>query len=87
MATKTLIYTLEQIEDIIFKVFDYEVPEEVMEKISSLAMEVGSPDYVKTPIFRKRDNPMKVEPTISINKEQGKKRRGNKGMEAIHDDD
>jgi len=87
MATKTLIYTLEQIEDIIFKGFDYEVPDEVMEKISSLAMEVGSPDYVKTPIFRKRENPMKVEPTISMTKEQGKKRRGNKGMEVINDDD
>jgi hypothetical protein len=87
MTTKTLIYTLDQIEDIIFKGFDYEVPEEVMEKISSLAMEVGSPDYVKTPIFRKRENPMKVEPTISISKEQGKKRRGNKSMEVINDDD
>jgi hypothetical protein len=87
MATKTLIYSLEQIEDIIFKGFDYELSDEVMEKISSLAMEVGSPDYVKTPIFRKRENPMKVEPTISINKEQGRKRRGNKGMEAINDDD
>jgi hypothetical protein len=87
MATKTLIYSLEQIEDIIFKGFDYEVPDEVMEKISSLAMEVGSPDYVKTPIFRKRDNPMKVEPTISMTKEQGKKRRGNKAMEVINDDD
>jgi len=87
MTAKTLIYTLEQIEDIIFKGFDYELPDEVMEKISSLAMEVGSPDYVKTPIFRKRENPMKVEPTISISKEQGKKRRGNKGMEIINDND
>jgi hypothetical protein len=87
MATKTLIYTLEQIEDIIFKGFDYEVPHEVMEKISNLAMEVGSPDYIKTPIFRKRENPMKVEPSISMAKEQGKKRRGNKSMEVINDDD
>jgi hypothetical protein len=87
MATKTLIYTLEQIEDIIFKGFDYEVPEEVMEKISSLAMEVGSPDYVKTPIFRKRENPMKVEPIISTTKDQGKKRRGNKSMEIINEND
>jgi hypothetical protein len=87
MTAKTLIYTLEQIEDIIFKGFDYEISEEVMEKISSLAMEVGSPDYVKTPIFRKRENPMKVEPAISMTKDQGKKRRGNKGMEAINDED
>jgi hypothetical protein len=89
MATKSLIYTLEQIEDIIFTGFDYELPEEVMEKISNLAMEVGSPDYVRTPIFKKRENPMKVEPasTVCHIKDQGKKRRGNKNMEIINDDD
>ena len=27
--------------------------------ISELALEVGSPDYVKTPIFQKKENPMK----------------------------
>lgn len=88
MTTKTLRYTLEQIQDIVFKGFDYQIPDNVMEKISNLAMQVGSPDYVKTPVFKKRDNPMKVEP-ISVQpiKEQGKKRRGNKGMEAINDDD
>lgn len=88
MTTKTLRYTLEQIEDIIFRGFDYQVPDEVMEKISNLAIQVGSPDYVKTPIFKKRDNPMKVEPTsVGTIKEQGKKRRGNKGMEIINDED
>ena len=86
MATKTVRYTLEQVEDIIFKGFDYVISEEVMEKISNLAMQVGSPDYVKTPVFKKRDNPMKVEPTSSV-KEQGKKRRGNKAMEVLNDDD
>jgi len=84
--TFTFTYSLEQIEDIIFKGFDYELPEEVMEKISSLAMEVGSPDYVRTPIFKKRENPMKVEP-ISVVKEQGKKKRSNKAMEIVNDDD
>jgi hypothetical protein len=89
MAAKTFTYTLEQIEDIIFKGFDYELPEEVIEKISSLAMEVGSPDYVRTPVFKKRENPMKVEPTsvVSHNKEQGKKKRGNKAIEIVNDDD
>ena len=88
MTTKTLRYTLEQIEDIIFKGFDYEVPEEVMEKISNLAMQVGSPDYVKTPIFKKRDNPMKVEPVASTYlKEHNKKRRGNKAMEVLNDEE
>jgi len=86
MTTKTLMYSLEQIEDIIFKGFDYELPEEVIEKISSLAMEVGSPDYVKTPIFKKRENPMKCE-SIVISKESGKKKRGNKGAEVLNDED
>jgi hypothetical protein len=89
MATKSLIYSLEQIEDIIFTGFDYELPEAIIEKISNLAMEVGSPDYVRTPIFKKRENPMKVEPTsvISHSKDQGKKKRGNKAMELINDED
>ena len=88
MTTKTLRYTLEQIEDIAFKGFDYQIPDDVMEKISNLAMQVGSPDYVKTPVFKKRENPMKVEPTSIVPiKDQGKKRRGNKGMEVLNDDD
>ena len=91
MTNITLRYTLEQFEDIIFKGFDYEVPEEVMEKISSLAMQVGSPDYVRTPVFKKRDNPMKVEPVSTSSsgniKDQSKKRRGNKSMEVFNDED
>ena len=90
MAVVTLRYTLEQIEDIIFKGFDYQIPDDVIEKISNLAMQVGSPDYVKTPIFKKRDNPMKVEPSDSTFvpiKENSKKRRNNKSMEVLNDED
>lgn len=91
MTSVALRYTLEQIEDIIFKGFDYNVPDDVMEKISNLAIQVGSPDYVKTPVFRKRDNPMKVDPELAINsssvtKDLPKKRRGNKHME-MNDED
>jgi hypothetical protein len=90
MAAVTLRYTLEQIEDIIFKGFDYQIPDDVIEKISNLAMQVGSPDYVKTPIFKKRDNPMKVEPSDSTFvpiKENSKKRRNNKSMEVLNNED
>jgi hypothetical protein len=91
MSSATLRYTLEQIEDIIFKGFDYRVPDDVMEKISNLAMQVGSPDYVKTPVFKKRENPMKVEPENDSSsqqiKEYTKKRKGNKAMEVLNDDD
>lgn len=89
MTSVTLRYTLEQIEDIVFKGFDYRVPDDVMEKISNLAIQVGSPDYVKTPVFKKRENPMKVEPnTTSLPiKDNSKKRKGNKAMEVLNDED
>lgn len=87
MATKTLRYTLEQIENIVFAGFDYQVPDETMETISNLAMQVGSPTYDRTPVFKKRENPMKVEPTSALNKENGKKRKGNRAMEIVNDDD
>jgi hypothetical protein len=92
METLTLRYTLEQIEDIVFKGFDYTIPDDVMEKISNLAIQVGSPDYVKTPVFKKRENPMKSESETasgsgSVSKDYHKKRKGNKSMEALNDDD
>ena len=89
MTTKALRYTLEQIEDIIFKGFDYQVPDEVMEKISDLAIKVGSPDYVKTPVFKKRENPMKIDPSLVASRDNfnNKKKRGNKNMEVLNDDD
>lgn len=89
MTTKTLRYTLEQVEDIVFNGFDFQIPDDVIEKISNLAMQVGSPDYVKTPVFKKRENPMKVEPAVVASKDNftTKKKRGNKAMEVLNDDD
>jgi hypothetical protein len=86
MATKTLRYSLEQFENIIFNGFDYQIPDETMETISNLAIQVGSPNYDRTPIFKKRENPMKVEPTMTVQKDSGKKRRG-KATEVLNDDD
>jgi hypothetical protein len=83
MATKTMRYSLDQIENIIFNGFDYQIPEETMEIISNLAMQVGSPNYDKTPIFKKRENPLNA----TNYKDNGKKRRGNKAMEIVNDDD
>jgi hypothetical protein len=54
-------------------------------------MQVGSPDYVKTPVFKKRDNPMKVDPettsTPSFIKNYPKKKKGNKVIESLNDED
>ena len=95
MATKTLRYTLEDFENITFSGFEYTITNEVLETISKLAMQVGSPDYIRTPVFPKRENPMKAVPTIAgadgttapNPKDNTKKRRGNKAMEIVNDED
>lgn len=89
MTSVTLRYTLEEIEKIVFRGFDYSIPDDVLEKISNLAVQVGSPDYIKTPVFKKRENPMKVgsETSSTIAKDLPKKRRGNKNVEILTDED
>jgi len=97
MATKSLNntsnalrYTLNDINNIIFQGFDYKIPNETLEIISVLAMQVGSPDYVKTPIFKKREIPLTREATNNSNniKENNvKKRKGNKAIEIVNDGD
>ena len=80
-------YKLEDIEDISFKGFDYQIPDDVMEKISNLAMQVGSPDYVKTPVFKKRENPMKVDINDINSDKDFKRKRKNKAQQITNDDD
>jgi len=82
-------YTLDNINDILFQGFDYKMPEETLKIISELALQVGSPDYVKTPVFKKRENPMKVEPSSSSGGGGNFKRnnRRNKGQEILNDED
>ena len=87
MTTAIQRYTLEQFEDICFQGFDYQIPENIMETISNLAMQVGAPDYVKTPAFKKRENPMKTEETTNHNRTDNRKKRGNKNMEVVNDED
>jgi hypothetical protein len=86
MTAKTLRYNLETINDIIFKGFDYSLPEETMKIISEISLQVGAPDYVRTPIFQKRDNSMKSDHNFG-EKENLKKRKGNKSMEVVNDED
>lgn len=69
------VYTLENINEILYQGFEYTLPDKTLDIISKLSSEVGSPDYIKTPVFQRRENPMKVE---SVTKESGgfKKKRG-----------
>ena len=88
MTSVTLRYTLEEIENIVFRGFEYSIPDDVLEKISNLSVQVGSPDYIKTPVFKKRENPMKIGPETSsiIAKDLPKKKRGNKNIEILNDE-
>jgi hypothetical protein len=70
----------------LFAGFDYKLPDEVLENISNLALQVGSPDYVKTPVFQKRENPLKSE--VPTKDTPGyKKNKRSKGHEITNDDD
>ena len=48
-------YHLQDFANITFNSFDFSLPDETIELIKSLAHQVGSPTYIKTPIFQKRD--------------------------------
>jgi len=80
--TAILKYTLKDFTNITFDGFDFALPEETIALISELALEVGSPSYIKTPVFQKKENPLKVG-ALPLNK----KKKGNKGMEVLNDDD
>ena len=82
MAVKTMKYSLEDVNQIIFNGFDFKLPDQTLEIISNLALQVGSPDYVKTPVFQKRENPLKSDVPI---KDVKKGKRG-KAMEIIKDE-
>ena len=67
------IYTLENINEILYQGFEYVLPDKILDVISKLSSEVGSPDYIKTPVFKKRENPMKMEvPPSGFKKKRGK---------------
>lgn len=93
----TTCYTLNDINNILFQGFDYKLPEETLKIISELALQVGSPDYVKTPVFQKRENTMKVDPShdyygpgdgsIVRNSMPFKKNKKNKVHEIVNDED
>ena len=61
-------YTLEDFNNITFNGFKFDFPQDTLQIISELTLEVGSPNYVKTPIFQKRENPLKLDGTSCSNK-------------------
>jgi len=55
MAAATMKYPLQAFRNISMDGFNFTVPEDTMNLISSLSMEVGSPTYIRTPVFQKKE--------------------------------
>jgi hypothetical protein len=47
-------YTLDKIKEVKAGGFDFSLPNSAKELIMNLSKLVGSPDYIKTPIFKKK---------------------------------
>ena len=88
-------YSLQDFRNIIFNGFQIELSESTLQLINELSNEVGSPTYVKTPVFQKKENPIsfsskedltKLYPTGRGSENTNKKRRG-KNMENVNEED
>ena len=80
-------YSIDDFNQILFQGFDYNLPDEILNVISNLALQVGSPDYVKTPVFQKQENPMKSETTKETGNGSFKKGRRGKAQEILNSED
>jgi hypothetical protein len=62
----TPVYQISDFEAIKWNGFECELPQKMIDLISSIADQVGAPSYVKTPVFPKRDKP--EDPVVSVRK-------------------
>lgn len=52
-------YSITDIETIAFNGFNYSIPQDVLDIITNLSVKVGSPAYIKTPVFQKKEQQVK----------------------------
>jgi hypothetical protein len=78
-------YSLQEFTNITFNGFDFKIPEDTLNIITNLSQQVGSPTYIKTPIFSKKEQPDHDQDSQDIFKR--KKRMNNKPQEIINDSD
>jgi len=71
-------YSLEDINNILFNGFNYELPQNTLNLISKLSTEVGSPDYIKTPNFQTKQH------IVRDNSNNKTKRKGKSNEEFIN---
>lgn len=78
-------YNLEDFKNITFGGFLITLPDETLHKISELALQVGSPTYIRTPVFNKKEHVVKGENDDSNFNPGYKKRRNRNSMESTED--
>jgi len=78
-------YTLQEFTNITFNGFDFKLPEETLFIISELSLQVGSPSYIKTPIFSKKEQ--QTDQQIENQDAYKRKKRLNKPQELLNDSD
>lgn len=70
-------YTLSETQNLIQSGIEYNIPDDILDIINNLSSQVGSPNYVKTPVFTKRnfEKDKKTKPTRrkKVNEEWTKK--------------
>ena len=86
-------YNLTDFHNITFNGFEIKLPEETLSIISEIAQQVGSPTYIRTPTFAKKENTMstassKYGSTGAVGSDSGfKRRKRNKNIESVSDED
>lgn len=76
---KTIVYPLQQFAEIASAGFNYVISETVFALITRLSSEVGSPTYVKTPVFQKKMHHDAGHNSSSKDDRVGGKKRGSGG--------
>lgn len=75
------IYDLNDFNNIKFNGFDISLPKETIDMITQLSLQVGSPTYIKTPIFNKNENNITKKVSCNDGVDIFKKKRRTKTME------
>ena len=88
---KIMRYNLEDFNNITFDGFQINLPEDTLQKISEIALQVGSPTYIRTPVFNKKE---RLDTNVNTSAGGGggggtvmkKRRNRNNNMESNHED-
>jgi len=82
-------YSLKDFSNITFNGFNFEMPADTVNLISELTLQVGSPSYIKTPIFQKRNpaNSVNIDNSTRDKDMNNNRKKKSKNVEVLNDDD